>query len=422
MKRKLLKQISNEWRSNLWLTVELLIVSVVMWYITDALYTKISILNEPKGFDTEHCYHINYAELTEKSSEYISNRSDEEYSSDMRTFVDRLEQRPEIECVAMGNNAYIYNGSNGAMDISHYTENDTIVSKLLYRRVSSDFPKVFRIHGANGETPEQLSELLKEPNTILLSDNAFEHDYGIETLKEYIGKEFIDNNYKNVPLVLRASYIPIRYTEFSSAEDLYRGRSMMRSMPQGNERYYNEIVVRVRENMDKDFIENLMNDADKHFRIGNLYIASVQSFDDKRAVYIKSDVMEMRKYFTGVAFLALNIFLGLLGTFWFRTQQRTSEIAIRKANGAHSGSIFRRLIGEGELLLLIVTPLAAIIDYLLVHFELNTYYHYTYFDPTRFLACILISWAFLALIILLGISIPANRAMKIAPAIALKDE
>ena len=39
MEKKLLKQMKNEWRSNLWLALELLVVSVVMWYIIDLLYS-----------------------------------------------------------------------------------------------------------------------------------------------------------------------------------------------------------------------------------------------------------------------------------------------------------------------------------------------------------------------------------------------
>ena len=34
MQKKLFTQIRNEWRGNLWLALELLVVSVVMWYIT----------------------------------------------------------------------------------------------------------------------------------------------------------------------------------------------------------------------------------------------------------------------------------------------------------------------------------------------------------------------------------------------------
>lgn len=114
MKRKLLTQICNEWRSNLWLALELLIVSVVMWFITDYLYTRVSIINEPRGFDTSHCYRINFSYLTEQSPELDLERcqSQEINNNDLLTLVDRLEKRPEIECVAMGQNSYFYNGSN----------------------------------------------------------------------------------------------------------------------------------------------------------------------------------------------------------------------------------------------------------------------------------------------------------------------
>ncbi|MDE6186582.1 MAG: ABC transporter permease, partial [Duncaniella sp.] len=112
MKRKLLKQIRNEWRTNVWLAIELLIVSVVMWYIIDNLYTTFSIMNEPRGFDTEHCYLINSSELTDQSPDYIPDQTQEQRTADLLTFIDSLEKRPEIECVALGQNAYFYNGSN----------------------------------------------------------------------------------------------------------------------------------------------------------------------------------------------------------------------------------------------------------------------------------------------------------------------
>lgn len=38
MNKKLFTQIKNEWRSNLWLVTELLLVSVVLWYIVDYMY------------------------------------------------------------------------------------------------------------------------------------------------------------------------------------------------------------------------------------------------------------------------------------------------------------------------------------------------------------------------------------------------
>ncbi|MDE6187648.1 MAG: ABC transporter permease, partial [Duncaniella sp.] len=342
----------------------------------------------------------------------------EQSTADLMKFIDRLEKRPEIECVALGQNAYFYNGSNSGTLMTCDTFSTSGAGYFVRRYVSPEFPKVFRIHGANGETPEQLSELLENRRGFLISDNAFKRSYGIENMRDFIGKDFF-NGASNDTLRLLGAYVPVRYNDYSALEWAV---SMMTAYPKEDYTGLTEIVVRVRDNMDTDFIENLMKDADRHFRIGNYYIASVKSFDDIRYIHQRNESTTTRNYIVGVLFLLLNIFLGLLGTFWFRTQQRVPEIAIRKANGATRTDIFRRVIGEGLILLLIITPVAAAFDWVLVYFEINTYYHGAYFEPIRFITCLLVSFALMALMIIFGILIPANRAMKIAPAKALMDE
>ncbi len=418
MKRKLFRQTANEWQHNVWLALELLIVSVVMWFISDYLYTNISIVTSPRGFDTEHCYLIKYAELNDKSPDYISGLSDEQRNDNLLRLIDLLRKRPEIDCVAMGQNSYFYNGSNSGIQL----EKDSLStgdSYFLYRLVSADFPRVFRIRGANGESPEDLAEILKNGprSAFLISDNAFE-DHGIGHMKEFIGSDFYSVTHRDT-LTLLASYAPARYNDYTPEE--HSGSAMMCTSPR-HYIYLNEMVVRVRDNMDRGFIENLMKDASKTLRSGNHYISGVQSFDDIRAIHQREYDADLRYYFIGAAFLALNIFLGLFGTFWFRTQQRVPEIAIRKANGATRGDIFRRIVSEGELILLAVTPVAILIDWQLTKMELNTYYQGSYFDPLRFFSCVAVAWGLMALMILLGTIIPANRAMKIAPAEALNEE
>ena len=123
-----------------------------------------------------------------------------------------------------------------------------------------------------------------------------------------------------------------------------------------------------------------------------------------------------------MGFLLLNIFLGLLGTFWFRTQQRRSEIALHKAHGASDMSVFTRLISEGLLLLLIVTPIALIIDYNLASMELNSWRNGTTLEWGRLLLCASVSFILIGLMIVVGIGIPARKAMKVQPAEALHDD
>ena len=120
--------------------------------------------------------------------------------------------------------------------------------------------------------------------------------------------------------------------------------------------------------------------------------------------------------------LMLNIFLGLLGTFWFRTQQRRSEIALHKAMGATDGAVFGRLMGEGLFLLLTVTVPAVVIDIVLAHFELNSWRNGTTLEWPRMAFCAAATFVLIAAMIGIGIGIPARRAMKVQPAEALHDE
>ncbi|MDE6390204.1 MAG: ABC transporter permease, partial [Duncaniella sp.] len=198
--------------------------------------------------------------------------------------------------------------------------------------------------------------------------------------------------------------------------------SMMMPLPPKQMRWANNLVVRVRDNMDTDFEKNLMADATGPLRVGNYYISSVESMESIRRKFQLESAQEVTNTVMTALFLLLNIFLGVLGTFWFRTSQRIPEIALRMSVGATRRDIFNRVIAEGELILLLVTPLAGGLDWLLTHYELNTYYHGSFFEPLRFFGCMAITWSALALMIAVSSMIPALRAMKISPAEALKTE
>lgn len=415
MKRKLLKQIANEWQSNVWLGIELLIVGVVIWYIADAIYTNTTIYCEPRGFDTEHCYLLGFDVLSDKSPDYTPYENNEQQNADLVTLVERLEARPEIEAVGLGQNAFPYNGSNSGTALII----DTLTSSgyCVRRYVTPGFLKVFKYTGTRGETPEQLAEILeKEPDAFFVSDNLYRRK-GIEHMDGYIGRNFY-NSANRDSIRLAGVLNVVRYSDFSPEAFSF---SMVRGFGKGEYIYCQELVVRVKENMDHDFADNIMKDSWKNLHVGNYYISSVRSFADIRDNFQRSSYNEIRNKIVGVVFLLLNIFLGLLGTFWYRTQQRVNEIAIRKVNGATDSNIFRRMIGEGELILIMVLPLTIVVDYFLTHFELNTYYD-GYFSLGRFIICVLISWGLMAAMIALGIAIPAYRAMKLQPAQALSEE
>ena len=149
MKRKLFKQIRNEWRSNLWILIELLIVSVVMWFITDFFYVRITDYYRPKGFDISHCYLISINKLTPNSPDF--NPADTLEKKDIAELLSRLQHRPEVEAASLSQNSYPYNGSNSSSPISYDTIRAGYDRMIIRRRVTPDFVKVFRYEGANGE-------------------------------------------------------------------------------------------------------------------------------------------------------------------------------------------------------------------------------------------------------------------------------
>lgn len=417
MTKKLFTQIKNEWQSNTWLALELLVVSVVMWYVVDYIYTQTATALEPKGFDIEHCYLIEMGILTDKSPGYIPNQSKEEQLKDVQEMLDRLKHRPDVEAASLSQNSYPYNGSNSTAMVQY----DTLRAPgwTIRSFVTPDFVRVFRYRGTRGETPEQLASMLEDDRHFLASDNLYrEYDVSLTSL---VGKPFYLFGDTTNTITLGAALQNVRYCDYAQARDSYR---MVYKMPLGwmTNATAVEWCVRVRPDQDHGFIERLKADSEKLYRVGNIFIAEVRSFADIRNNYQRSWDTGLRNYLVGMGFLLLNIFLGLFGTFWFRTQQRRSEMALHKVHGATGQAVFSRLLCEGVLLLLLVTPIALLVDYNLAHLELNSWRNGTTLEWGRLLACAGISFVLMTLMIAIGIAIPARKAMQVQPAEALHDE
>lgn len=407
MNQKIFKQIRNEWRSNVWLCVELLIVSVVLWYVTDFLVASYTVASRPLGFNVEHCYKLTIDKVSAQSPEYVP----ENEIDDLTQLRERFERRPEIEAVSTSANSHPYTGSNSGGEITV----DTLKASgyNILRQVQPDFVRVFRYEGLNGESPEELAEVLRQGKA-LISANLLS-EFGIEDPSGFVGKRIYiwDDSLSNT--VVGAIIKPVRYND-------YRQGTMNKTMVVPANIWI-DWTIRVRENMDNDIVEKLMADAETQFRVGNYYLANVEPFSSLRDNILRSDHTAQRNQFTIMGFLLVNIFLGMLGTFWFRTQQRVPDLAVRMVSGATRGQIFRLLTGEGLLLLTIVTPIALAIDLNLAHLELNSYLEpYGYFSWTHVLLCGGIAYGLMAIMIVAGIAVPASRAMRIAPAEALRDE
>ena len=108
--------------------------------------------------------------------------------------------------------------------------------------------------------------------------------------------------------------------------------------------------------------------------------------------------------------------LGIFGVVSYSTSQRTREIGIRVALGAHPRDVLRLILGQGAKLALLGLGIGAVFALLLTRFMASQLYGVSATDPLTFGAV-----AF----ILFGVSvtacyIPARRALRVDPIVALR--
>jgi len=409
----------NERKHNIGVWIELFLVSLFLWYIVDYVTFFVKKYYEPLGFDTEHTYIMDLGELNSKSAAFIQEDTTVSKAEQLYTILDRIKFNPMIEAASFSYFSSPHIGSN--MWTNLYRDSLTTNGSVLRRMVTPDFFRVFRYKSTNGNTDELVKAF--EKGEFIISSGIEKELFANETA---VGKEIkldssgsTDHFYK-----VGAVSTKIRYDNFNDMGTAdyfampldanwleYFGRAHIN---------YLEICVRVKAEENNSFVDRFREQMSEQFRVGNFYLNTIKYIPDNKEEFQKRSKNDLMTRGFVAFFLLINIFLGITGTFWFRTQYRSSEIGVRIALGETRKGVLKMFYTEG-ILLLTFAMIPSIFIYAFIK-NADLLVNSFNFTIERYLIGFGTTYFLLALMILLGIWFPARKVVKISPAEALRDE
>lgn len=401
-----------EWRSNLWMMVELVVVGLVLWAVFAVLISILSFYQAPKGVDFNNLYTGYIGYINSDADEYKPYDAEHSYSTDLEMIKAKLKSNPAVETVGTGTNLlpynYSYHGNNLRAKI------DTAMQSYMgnIRKMDEDAIRAIRLTGINGETTDDLAELIRRGDVIISQKEVYwgqvcepERWRGVDAWYSYDSTQVV-----HVGAVIN----PIRRMDFERCSGVI-------IMPPENMVW--GIVIRVKDGQEARFLETLTGDD---LEYGNVYVSDLRSLDSIRSEAHRDIYVVIRNVGVCALFVMISVFLGFLGTFWFRTQQRVPELALRKVNGATNADIFRRLISEGLLLLVIPAVIIIAVNtwgaHYLLESDLGGDISGFGIDASILWIAAAASIVVMAVMIVAGIAVPARKAMKIEPAAALSEQ
>jgi putative ABC transport system permease protein len=150
----------------------------------------------------------------------------------------------------------------------------------------------------------------------------------------------------------------------------------------------------------------------------DLPVTDIESFPDALAGSVSQE--RFRTYLFG-SFSAIALVLaaiGIFGVISYSASQRTHEIGIRMALGARRRDVLLLILGQGAKLALFGLGLGAVVAFLLTRLMTSLLYGVSATDPVTFVAMAIV----LLGVTLLACYIPARRAMRVDPMVALRYE
>lgn len=419
MIKHLLTLIWNQRNGNVWIFLELLLVTAMLWVMADSLLVDTYTYRQPIGVDTQHTYLLSYG-LTDDATE-LGIEQNTQATQDLLQLLRNLRQCPEVEAVSLSNIAVPYTYSRGWSGLMPVEDTASASYAYRVRYVDLEYFRVFKVKDKEGRP--LYDQVLKNPGEIVLS----------ETLDEIFFPEGSGRTQREVKwgpkstesMKVSAVSAPLKEMDFDTYQPTYyyvwrTEQDFLDEVAENDIRFY-DCLFRMKKDYSQQEMETFLQQESERLQVGNVYVSSVKPISEYRADMLKPRLDNQKKKIAMVGFMLVNIFFGIVGTFWLRTQSRRAEIGLRAALGASKRQLRRELFLKGLFLLALTLPFLLIFLVNMLYLDMPDTYRLAY-TWWRFLITLSVSYLLMGGMIYLGIRIPANKITRMNPAETLHYE
>lgn len=415
MIRLILKNLWSRRRKNFLLLFELIVITYLAWIIVDNIAVIMYDRSIPAGIDTDRLCYIDLDKITDsRNPNYDESRDNNEARfEDYRRLLDRVKELPEVENATFVVN---YQGIN----VPGYSTNTVAnTCDTTYSLVCAFVPgyNFFEVYGINDGYPSrpaaELSNEGKSKNGVILTQYFADRMARGDSLNRDL-RGVVGNVKMFYPMrSFNTMFIPID--------------------PMG---YDLSLVLRLRPDIDpKDFAYDYRNYVSLQLRSGNIYGLGITDYDTlgKSHTYTRNANNFFRMCMILLVFFLACLFLGVIGTYYLQTRQRSNEAGIMKSYGASRGHIVRMMLGEATILTF-TGWLAGSILFLNfpatgglsggINYMGGCIVQPSWVDNYALHASIVAALVLVTLLIptLIGVYIPSRKVSRVNPVDALRDE
>ena len=452
------KSLWSRRKRNAWLFAELILVTIVCWWVLDPVIVTLYHKNLPLGYDKDRLCLVGLGidislykpgDNFEELSEQFIKRFKTDFTTADVEYICTMGQR-YLE--SPGGQSNIYYSDTTKSVAEQTNQNTTALVRHITFVKGEPFLETHGIKMLYGE--EDTKRYIQNPDLFGTGDNVIVISRA--TAKWYFGKDdavgeyLYEHNYRKVEVDGKTDYKPYHnsmrvigvYDDVRTSES--RHDEFTRLVPEKA----SFIVVRLKDGANVEAYCNMVREKTKdNYAVGCMGLNRITSYDqlmDENS-YNSGYTNKLRFNIALAALFLFSLSLGVIGTFWMQTKQRRGEVGVMRSFGASSNSIMRMIVSEGVML-----ATASVVIGCLVYFQyaikegLNLGFYNsmenedgspltvsienasnldwvnTFSD--HFLIVSAIIYLIILAVVIIGVSIPAKRLSSIPPVDALREE